>query len=81
MAHIGRRRAVGRDAPRWQIRLDMAGQLGGLVVVRVQRVLSVLGSQRVDVHRSVRRLRRDVLVERVPGHALHKMTVLGDLAN
>jgi len=72
---------VGRDPPGWEIRLAVARQLLGLLVVCAQRVLAVLGLERVDVHRAVRRLRRDVLVQGVPRHTLDIMTVLGDLAD
>jgi hypothetical protein len=59
----------------------MAGELGGLVVVVVERVMAVLGPQRVDVHGAVRRLGRDVLVQRVPGDALDVVAVLSNLAD
>lgn len=59
----------------------MAGELGGLVVVAVERVVAVLSPQRIDVNRAVRRLCRNVLVQGVPGDTLDVMAVFGDLAH
>ena len=47
----------------------------------VERVLAVFGLERVYMHRSVRRLRRNELVQRVPGHTLDVVTMLCNLAN
>ncbi len=58
----------------------MAGYLRGLLIVTVQRGLAVLRLKRVDMNRSIGRLRGDILVQRVPGNTLDIMTVFGNLS-
>ncbi len=42
------------ETPGRQVGLDMAGQLGRLVVMGIQCILSVLRPKRIDVHGTVR---------------------------
>lgn len=53
----------------------------GDFVMLSQRELSVLGLERVDMNRSIRRLGRDVFVQRIPCYALHVVVVLGYLSD
>ena len=46
-----------------------------------QRKLAILGSEVVNVDRSVRRLGGDIFVQRIPGHALNIMIVFCNLTN
>lgn len=55
----------------------MAGDTVGLF----QGEMPILRSQAVYMHRSVRGLRRDVFVQRIPRDALDVVAMLGDLSN
>jgi hypothetical protein len=50
------------------------------LAVRVQRKLAILVLEAVDVHRSVRGLGSDKLVERIPRHTLHVVAVFSNLS-
>lgn len=56
----------------------MASQTRGFIVV-TEGILAVFCFERVNVHRSIGRLRSNVFVERIPGNALDVMAMLGDL--
>jgi hypothetical protein len=47
--------------------------------MRRQGKLAILGLQAINVNRSIRRLSRDKLIERIPRHALNVVRVLSDL--
>ena len=72
-------RTAGGYSSRGEVGFNVAGKLRSFVV-RTQCVLSVFRLEGVDVDRSIRGLCRDVLVERVPGHALYIMAVFGNLS-
>ncbi len=42
---------------------------------------SLLGRYTINVHRPIAALCGDILVQGIPGNALHKMTMLGDFTN
>ncbi len=66
---IRRRWAAGRDPPCRKIHL-------GNLVVLVESKLAVFRFQVVDVNRSIRGLRRHILVQRIPGHTLNVVVML-----
>jgi hypothetical protein len=80
MIEVWRRGTTRRYAARGEVCFDVAGEPGSLVV-GCERILPILGLERVDVDRSVGRLCGNVFVERVPGDALDIVAMLGDLTD
>lgn len=80
MPKIRRSGTARGNSTRGKIDLDMAGKSWRLIVL-AEGILPILSLERVDVNRSVRRLRCDVLVQRIPGYALNVVAVLGNLTN
>ena len=74
MSGIRRGRTAGWSSSRRQVHAGDASVLG-------EREVSVVGSECVDMHRTVRGLSSDVLIQRVPSNALDEMIVLCDLTN